>query len=146
MVLAERLAVSQKSERTDTERMVNDTERNVFSFLQDRLSVRIPGAQLQYESTVFSLERDDGSVSKTVPDIHIIKPNGTEIFLEITRSSKAKKNEKKKIMNNFPVRYVVWGRAELKSVQKTVRRRHPQFTLIHRDKRTLTRSMVQFSK
>jgi len=147
VVQAERLAVHRKSEQTDASRMVNDTERSVFSFLQDRLSTRMPGAQLYYESTTFSFQGDDGTVSSTVPDIHIVKPNGSEIFIEITNGNKNKKKREVDIMGNFPqVRYVVWGRVELKHVQKTIRRKSPHYTLLHRRKQQKRHSVIQSSK
>lgn len=133
MVVTERLSPPiNESPKQVSRRMVNDTERRVFSFLRKRLNATIPGSELHYECTRFRVEDDNGFASGTVPDMHIVKPNGREIFLEVTTAGKSKKSKQRKVMNNIPdVKYVVWGKQELEAVEKAIGREKPGFRLIH---------------
>lgn len=132
MVTVERMPIPVASGVRDRARMTNATEQAVFSFLRHRLENQIPGSQIRYETTKFSSYDDQtGQTRGTVPDIHITKPDGREIFLEITNSGRGRKARQMAVMNNFPeVKYVVWGRSQLQHIEKIARKKDPNIKLL----------------
>lgn len=106
--------------RTDLGSIQGQTEQNFFRFLQDRL----PESLIEYEPQEFRAPvRSNGKrsvVRGTTPDYRIVKPDGTEVFVEITLSPKRgkAKQRQRKIMEHFPVRYTVLYIENLRNVEK----------------------------
>jgi len=106
-------------------------EQQFFLLLKQKLPY---GTQIIYEDRFFMQQDGNGKEQGTIPDFHIIKPDGKEFFIEITTQSLRNngddpKKKQKKIMNEtFPVKkYTVLYREHLENIQKN----NPEFSFLN---------------
>jgi hypothetical protein len=97
-------------------------EQQFFLLLKERLPF---GTQIIYEDRFFKQKNDKGKEEGTVPDFHIIKPDGKEFYIEITTQASGNngndpKGKAKRIMSEtVPVKkYTVLYREHLLNIQR----------------------------
>lgn len=95
------------------------------------LTRKLPDAEILYESHEFELNGEDGKIETTIPDFYIKKPNGSEIFVEITAATWSSENDpkekQKRIMEQAVppnAKYVVLYRHNLLNVEA----KHPEIS------------------
>ena len=116
---------------TDITKIEGIAEQQFFTLLRRKLPI---GTQIIYEDCFFKQQDDNGKEQGTTPDFHVIKPNGTEFFVEITTEAFGSngndpKGEAKRIMSEtLPVKkYTVLYREHLQNIQK----HYPEFSFFN---------------
>jgi len=116
---------------TDITEINGVAEQQFFLLLKQKLP---SDTQIIYEDRFFAQQNNDGKEKGTIPDFHIIKPDGKEFFIEITTQSLRNngddpKKKQKEIMNEtFPVKkYTVLYREHLENIQK----HNPEFSFLN---------------
>ena len=115
--------------RTDPDNIDNVIERKFF-ILFSRLLKKMPGATIVHEPTFFEVQSGPNTISGTLPDFLITRPDGRRIYVEITSSKKNNgsseeaKSRQKRLMSQTSedIKYVVLYKENLEAIQK----RHPE--------------------
>lgn len=99
------------------------------------LKKKLPTSRIVYQPKLFQMENGDNKIQGTAPDFLIIKPDGTEIFVEITSAQingKDPKEKQKRVMSAVAPekKYVVLYRHNLENIQRL----HPEISFFGAEK------------